>query len=349
MKTPNCLRALLGIFILHAICGCSERKSPDNEIQLWPEIEPFQTGYLKVSDIHEIYYELCGNPDGIPVFVIHGGPGAGCNPIMRRFFNPEKYLIVLHDQRGCGRSRPRNELKDNNTNALVGDIEQLRLHLNLDKIILFGGSWGSALSLAYSEEHSERITAMVLRGIYLATKEEDISYLPRLKYFFPELYQNCLRLMPDSVSELSESLFFSLYQSSTFDEWKIYLEALDRLESAALYLYYDDKHMEEYYDSEENMRELNTIYLIYLHYAVNSSFIEEGQLLENLTKIQDIPVTIVNGRYDITCPPYYAYLLHEKLPGSKLIITEKAGHTMTERTTEIELLKAMVKLENISE
>ena len=190
MKSPNYLKILAGILILTAVFGCSEKKTADTEVNLWPEIEPFDSGYLKVSDIHEIYYELCGNPDGIPVFVIHGGPGAGCSPYMRRFFNPEKYLIVLHDQRGSGKSKPNKELQDNNTNALIRDIEQLRLYLSLDKIILFGGSWGTTLSIAYAEEYPVNVKAMVLRGIYLATQEEEDDYFQRLKEYFPEDTEN---------------------------------------------------------------------------------------------------------------------------------------------------------------
>ena len=241
MKTHNYLNVLLGIFILTAVCGCSERRSPDNEINLWPEIEPFQTGYLKVTDIHEIYYELCGNPDGIPVFVIHGGPGAGCSPYMRRFFNPEKYLIVLHDQRGCWRSKPRLELRDNNIQALVKDIEQLRLYLELDKIVLFGGSWGSTVSLAYAEDYPANIEAMVLRGVFLATSEEFTDYYNLIGKFFPEEYQNIMDLLPDSITEVTDPVLKKLYQS---DERN--LEVITRLESKAERLYITDKELDEY-------------------------------------------------------------------------------------------------------
>ena len=349
MNTHSFLMNAMGIFILIVVYGCSERENPAYETQLWPEIEPFQTGYLEVSDIHEIYYELCGNPDGIPVFVIHGGPGAGCNPYMRRFFDPEKYLIVLHDQRGCGKSKPNAELKDNNTQELVKDIERLREKLNLDKIILFGGSWGTTLSIAYAEECPANVKAMVLRGIYLGIREEREMYYPRLKSFFPELYQNCLDLMPESISELNDSVLFSLSQTLPFEEWKKYLKTIDRLDSRALMLNPDDNYSDEFYNSEENLKWLNSMFTIYYHYIINSFFLEDMQLLNNLSGIQDIPVTIVHGRYDMACPPHYAYLLHQKLPDSRLIITELSGHSMTEKPTEKELLKAMKELENISD
>ena len=345
MKTPNYLKFLIGILILTSVFGCSEKRSSDNETNLWPEIEPFDTGYLKVSDIHEIYYELCGNPDGIPVLVIHGGPGAGCSPYMRRFFNPEKYLIVLHDQRGCWRSKPRLELRDNNTQALVKDIEQLRLHLELDKIILFGGSWGSTVSLAYAEDYPDNVEAMVLRGVFLATRYEiNPDYYNLMGEFFPEEYQNIMDLLPDSISELSDPVLMELYQSD-----KSNLEVITRLESKAEALYVNDKELDEYYSSAENMKKLYNSYGIFYHYLTNFCFLEENQLLNNISKIQGIPTTIINGRHDLICPPKFAYLLHRNLPSSKLIITEKAGHAMSEGPTQTELVKAMKELEVISD
>jgi proline iminopeptidase len=344
MKTPNYLKVLTGILILASLCGCSEKKTANDEINLWPEIEPFDSGYLKVSDIHEIYYELCGNPDGIPVFVIHGGPGAGCSPYMRRFFNPEKYLIVLHDQRGCWRSKPRLELRDNNIQALVKDIEQLRLYLELDKIVLFGGSWGSTLSLAYAEDYPANIEAMVLRGVYLATPEEFPDYYNLIGKFFPEEYQNIMDLLPDSITVVTDPVLMNLYQSDESN-----LEVITRLESKAEGLCITDKELDEYYSSAENMKKLYNLYGIFYHYMTNFCFLEENQLLNNISKIQGIPTTIINGRHDLICPPRYAYILHRNLPGSKLIITEKAGHIMSEGPTQAELVKAMKELKVISD
>jgi proline iminopeptidase len=340
MKTHKYLKVLTGILILISVFGCSERRSSDNETNLWPEIEPFDTGYLQVSDIHEIYYELCGNPDGIPVFVIHGGPGAGCSPYMRRFFNPEKYLIVLHDQRGCWRSKPRLELRDNNIQALVKDIEQLRLYLELDKIVLFGGSWGSTLSLAYAEDYPANIEAMVLRGVYLATPEEFPDYYNLIGKFFPEEYQNIMDLLPDSITVVTDPVLMNLYQSDESN-----LEVITRLESKAEGLCITDKELDEYYSSAENMKKLYNLYGIFYHYMTNFCFLEENQLLNNISKIQGIPTTIINGRHDLICPPRYAYILHRNLPGSKLIITEKAGHIMSEGPNQAELVKAMKELE----
>jgi len=349
MKNLNCVKNLTVILILIALCGCTERKNPNNETELWPEIEPFDTGYLKVSEIHDIYYELCGNPEGIPVFVLHGGPGAGCSPYMRRFFNPEKYLIVLHDQRGSGKSKPTKELAENNTNALISDIEQLRLHLSLDEIILFGGSWGTTLSIAYAEEYPENVKAMVLRGIYLGTHKEETEYFSRLKEYFPGYYQSCMNLMPDSVSDLNNSILYKLTNSDSTDDWKELVKALDRLESNASVLDFDNKSLDELHNSDEYINWLHSLYGIAYHYFVNSLFLEEGQLLDNISKIKGIPATIVHGRYDMICPPVYAYILHQNLPQSKLIIAELAGHFMDEKPIETELVKAMKELENSSD
>jgi proline iminopeptidase len=182
---------------LVAAASCSKVASTE-EMRLWPQIEPFESGYLRVSDVHEIYYELCGNPDGKPVFVLHGGPGAACSPYYRRFFNPEKFLIVLHDQRGCGKSRPFAELRENTTQHLVEDIEKMRKHLDLDKIVLFGGSWGTTLGLAYGETYPENVAGMVLRGVFLATKEElDHYYHGGVSLFFPDVYDRLLSVLPD--------------------------------------------------------------------------------------------------------------------------------------------------------
>lgn len=337
----------VGAILLLLLQCCSNEAELVNETELWPEIEPFQTGYLKVSEIHDIYYELCGNPEGIPVFVIHGGPGAACSPYMRQFFNPEKYLIVLHDQRACGKSKPNKELKDNTTNALIGDIEQLRLHLGLDKIILFGGSWGTTLSIAYAEEYPANVKAMVLRGIYLATYEEENNYFPRLKKYFPDYYQACMNLMPDSVFELNNSILYKLCNSDIDDEWKELIKALDRLEYNASVLKFDNKSLDELHNSDEYISWLHTLYGITYHYLANSCFLGEGQLLDNISKIQGIPVTIVHGRYDLICPPLYAYILHQNLPESKLIITELSGHFMDEKPIEKELLNAMKGHETI--
>jgi proline iminopeptidase len=347
MKINHLLIVLFGGFLL-ITTGCLENNTPHDENSLWPEIEPYDSGYLKVSDIHEIFYELSGNPDGIPVFVIHGGPGGGCSPKMRRFFNPEKYLIIMHDQRGCGRSKPNAELRENNTQGLVEDIELLRVKLDLDKIILFGGSWGSTLSLAYAESYPENISAMVLRGIYLATSAESVIFYETLANHFPELVHQFIGSFPDSTYAFNDSDIFKLFQLEDESERNRYMKQFEKLASKASSLIVDDSAIDEYIASEENFRQIFTMQLVSFYYYANSCFLEEGQLLRDVGKIPDVPVTIVHGRYDMICPPSVAYKLHKKIPGSKLMIMEEAGHSMFDRPIEMELVIAMKELEVIA-
>ncbi len=331
--------------------NCTNDSGSKDEIKLWPEINPFQSGYLKVSDIHEIYYELCGNPEGKPIFIIHGGPGMGCSPYMRRFFNPEKFLIVLHDQRGCGKSKPNAELRENTTQALVEDIEQLRKKLKLGKIILFGGSWGSTLSLAYAETYTENVNGMVLRGIFFASMEEENHIWNGIPKFFPEMAES-LRNALQGYSTIAVANRFpiadrllELIQSGSKSDRERYAKLLSRYEYKACGLNMKDEYLDEYYGTESNIDEIYTNALIEIYYTANRCFLEEGQLLRDIERIQDIPTIIVNGRYDIVCPPYTAYRLHKELPKSKLIITEESGHLLSEKPNERGLLKAVHEFE----
>jgi proline iminopeptidase len=291
---------------------------------------------------------LCGNPDGIPVFVIHGGPGAGCFPKMRRFFNPEKYLIVMHDQRGCGKSKPNAELRDNKTQGLIEDIEQLRVKLDLDKIILFGGSWGSTLSLLYAQNYPENDSAMVLLGIWLATIEEDDFMYESIANHFPELTQRFIASFPDSTYGFNSSDILKLFQLEDENVRNNYMKQFDKLSAKASGISVNDKAIDEYIESEENFRQIYTSQLLFAHYSANGCFLEVGQLLRDIGKIPEVPVTIVHGRYDMLCPPSVAYKLQKRIPGSKLKIIEEAGHSMFEKPIEKELIMAMKELETLS-
>jgi proline iminopeptidase len=331
--------------------NCTNGSGSKHETKLWPEIEPFHSGYLKVSDIHEIYYELCGNPEGKPVFVIHGGPGIGCSPYMRRFFNPEKFLIVLHDQRGSGRSKPKAELRENTIQELVEDIEQLRKKLKIGKIILFGGSWGSTLSLAYAETYPENVDGMVLRGIFFASTEEFNHIWNGIPKFFPEMAESLRNALPGYSSIAVANRFpitdrlLELIQSENKADRERFAKLYSRYEYKACGLNMKDEYLDEYYGTESNVDDIYTNALIEIYYATNRCFLEEGQLLRDIGRIQDIPTIIVNGRYDIVCPPHTAYRLHKELPKSKLIITEESGHLLSEKPNERELLKAMREFE----
>ncbi len=322
---------------------CSKTES-EEENSLWPEIKPFKTDHLKVSDIHKIYYELCGNPKGKPVFVLHGGPGGSSSPYYRRFFNPDRFLIVLHDQRGAGKSKPYAELRQNTTQNLVEDIEKLRRHLKLDKILLFGGSWGSTLALAYGETYPENVSGMVLRGIFTATKAEiDHFYHGGVNKFFPETYGKLIDIVPEAERQSMPRALFKMVQSEN---------RADRLKVSLLWTKYEYKVStletpEELLKSldHEDPEQFYAFALFENYYMANGCFLEEGQLLRNAEKISDIPIILVNGRYDMVCPPISAFRLHKKLPQSKLVIVESAGHWMGDPPVERALLKAMREFE----
>jgi proline iminopeptidase len=351
MKTTRLGRLTLIGIISILFCSCSQNNNTAKDMNLWPEIEPFQSGYFKVSNIHEIYYELCGNPKGKPVFVIHGGPGAGCSPYMRRFFNPDKFLIVLHDQRGSGKSKPNAELRENTTQELVEDIDRLRRKLKVGKIVLFGGSWGSTLSLAYAETYPDNVDGMVLRGIFFASIEEEDHIWNGIPKFFPEIADSLRNALPGYSSSLIANKFpiadrlLELIQSENQADRERYAKLLSRYEYKACGLNIKDEYLNEYYGTESNLDQIYTNALIEIYYTTNRCFLEEGQLLRDIERIQDIPTIIVNGRYDIVCPPYTAYRLNKNLMKSKLLIVEEAGHLMSEKPIEKELLKAMREFE----
>lgn len=339
------LIGILALFVIFnlSILKCSKTPTKE-ENSLWPEIEPFQTDYLKVTDIHKIYYELCGNKQGKPVFVLHGGPGGSSSPYYRRFFNPDEFMIVLHDQRGAGKSKPYAELRENTTQNLVEDIEKLRRHLKLDKILLFGGSWGSTLAIAYSEAYPENVSGMVLRGIFTATKAEiDHFYHGGTSKFFPETYGKLIQAVPEAERSFMPRALFKMVQSE---------DRAERLKYSLLWTKYEYK-LGALETPDELLRELDredpeifyAFALFENYYMANGCFLEEGQLLKNAGKIRDIPIIMVNGRYDMICPPINAYRLHKKLQRSKLVIAESAGHWMGDPPVEKALLEAMKEFE----
>lgn len=330
------------LLALSVILGAFEEVRADEKVELWPEIEPYESGRLRVSDIHEIYYELSGNPDGQPVFVIHGGPGGSSSPYMRRFFNPDKYHIVLHDQRGAGKSKPFAEIKENTTWNLVEDIERLREHLGVGRMILFGGSWGSTLGLAYAETYPRNVEAMVFRGVFTATEEEiDHFYHGGVQKFFPEVYDRLIESLGDNEPGSVPRRLLDLIQSG---------DAVEKVKYSTIWAAYEIKISSIHVPDgvvENILSGLNPVAfgLLENYYMANNCFFEEGQLLDNTDKIQGIPAVLVNGRYDMICPPLAAYRLHKKLPGSRLIIAENSGHWMGEKEIERALISAMKEFE----
>lgn len=315
-------RSVLATLALTACVALAEDRQAG---ELYPPIEPYKTGHLSVGDGHEVYYELCGNPQGKAVFVLHGGPGGGCYPSMRQYYDPQKWLIVLHDQRGAGRSRPYAELRANTTQHLVRDIEKLRELLELDKIYISGGSWGSTLGLAYAEAHPVRVSAMVLRGIFAGTKAEtEHFYGAGTGKFFPDAVARVERelnlrghLTPENVLSRLQSGDKATRQHLAI-EWTWYEVTISLLQC-------DPAR----FDGLKDDPNVYAFALIENHYLAHDCFLEPNQLLRDARRLRDIPITFINGRYDVPCPPITAYRLHKLLPKSKLIIVEKAGHAQT--------------------
>ncbi len=332
-------RYVVRIAFLALIVSSAALSAPPS---LWPEIEPYQSGFLEVSLVHKIHYELCGNREGKPVFVLHGGPGGSCSPYMRRFFDPEKFHIVLHDQRGAGKSTPYAEIKENTTQHLVADIERLRTHLKFDKIILFGGSWGSTLALAYGQAHPEHVSGMVLRGIFTATQAEiDHFYHGAVATYFPNVYEQLVNGLPDPTRRPIPEYLFELIESPDPDLRAKYSRLWAAYEIKICGLEIPDRQVDGI------LKTMNPYAFARLenYYMANGCFLKEGQLLDDAVKLKDIPITMVNGRYDVICPPINAFRLKQKLPHAKLVLAESAGHWMGEKPIERELLRAMREFE----
>ncbi len=337
---------LFSVWSLVVIAACTATATAEGRQpgELFPVPEPLETGYLEVSDLHSIHYMLCGNPQGKPVFVLHGGPGVGFYPRLTRYFDPKKFLIVLHDQRGAGRSRPPGELRQNTTQDLVADIERLRTHLGIKgKIFVFGGSWGSTLALAYAEAHPDRVRGMVLRDIFTGTRNEiENAFVgPAVRSFFPDAVARLEAELPADFGEFTPRRLLKLLTEA--DDALVHKvgNAWIRLYVKTDYMHASDQQVERSwgdYDPRPAAR-------IDCHYATNGSFLMEGQLLRNADKLVDIPVTIINGRYDMICPPITAWRLHQRLPRSKLVIVEEAGHSETEPGTTRALLEAVAEFE----
>jgi len=305
---------------------------------LYDPIEPFDTGRLKVSPLHELYYEQCGNPNGKPVVFLHGGPGAGLVPEYRQFFDPESYRVVLFDQRGSGRSTPHASLEDNTTWHLVSDIEQLREHLRIDAWQLFGGSWGSTLALAYAETHPGRVRELILRGIFLGRPNEaHWSYQAGANAIFPDCWEEYVRLIPEAERG---DLLRAYHRRLTSDDEATRLEAAGAWatwEASLLKLIPDQELINHFADPQVAL----AVARLECHYIVNNCFFEtDNYLIDNVGKIRHIPGVIVQGRYDIVCPVSSAWDLHRAWPEAELKIILDAGHSVTEPGINSALVEA---------
>lgn len=290
----------------------------------FPEIEPFRAGLLKVSGRHEIYYELSGDPLGQSVMVLHGGPGGGSYPSLRRYHDPKRYQIILFDQRGAGKSQPKSETRENTTDDLVEDMEKLRKELDIDKMQLFGGSWGSTLALAYAEKYPQHVDSMVLRGVFLATKKEiDHFYHGGTGQFFPDAYEKLKAVLPSPERLNYPEQLLKLLQTGDEATRQKVGRAWAAFETKTAALETSDEEVE----SLLNQSDCYNFSLLENHYMANGCFIPEGSLLKNAHKLAGIPTVIVHGRYDVICVPQTAYELHKAIPGSRLVIVESAGHS----------------------
>lgn len=296
--------------------------------KLYPPIDPYDRGRLKVSGIHEIYFEVSGNPDGQPVVVCHGGPGGGTTPSMRRFFNPEKYRIILFDQRGCGRSTPHAELRENTTWHLVEDMETLRTHLGIEKWQVFGGSWGSTLALSYAVTHRERVRALVLRGIFTLRRSELLwFYQEGANWVYPEEWEDFLAPIPHVDRA---DMMAAYYQRLTSDDREVQLQAARAWsvwEGSSVSLFPSQERVSSFSNEQFAL----AFARIECHYFVNGGFFDhDGWLLDQAHKLKGIPGVIVQGRHDIVTPAKTAFDLKQAWPDADLVMIPDAGHAASE-------------------
>ena len=309
-------------------------------LNLYPEIKPYDSGFMDVDE-HHVYYEHCGNPNGKPALFLHGGPGGGGSEEVRRFFNPDIYRIIVFDQRGCGRSKPHGCLENNTTWDLVADIEILRENLNIDKWLVFGGSWGSTLSLAYAQAHPKSVSELVLRGIFLLRKEElHWFYQDGASRIFPEAWSGFLDIIDENKRNNLMSSYHEIFKSDDKEKRLKAAIAWSKWEAATSSLAYKPSLVEEFSNPEFAL----AFALIENHYFVNKGWFKtENQIIENIDIIRSIPAVIVQGRYDVVCPMKTAWELSEAWPEAELIVAPASGHTAFEKEITHALISATDK------
>lgn len=306
-----------------------------NTYNLYPELEAYTGSWLKTDGYHEIYYEESGNPNGKPVVFLHGGPGSGCNPSQRRFFDPTHYRIILLDQRGCGKSRPQGSLINNTTADLVKDLESLRQHLNIASWHVFGGSWGSTLALAYATQFPQYVVSLSLRGIFLSRQSELNWFLGEIKQFYPDVWQTLLDYLPteeqgDVLTAFenriaSEDIYISHPAAVA---WNNYESSIMRLDPASAKQSSTVKQPAEE-NPDEQFADIARA-RVQIHYIRHLCFIDGEAILQKAGQLANIPTVIVQGRYDMVCPPETSWLLSRAMPHAEYIIVQDAGHSAME-------------------
>tara|TARA_Y100000996_G_scaffold200126_1_gene156959 strand:- start:591 stop:1562 length:972 start_codon:yes stop_codon:yes gene_type:complete len=305
--------------------------------KLFPQIEPFDKGYID-KGMHSIYYEQCGNPNGKPAIFLHGGPGGGAGKLSRRFFNPKKYRIILFDQRGCGKSKPHTCLEENTTWHLVDDIESIRKLLDIDRWLVFGGSWGSTLAIAYAQSHPDRVTELILRGIFmLRQKELQWFYQYGASEIYPEAWQGFIEEIPEDQRHNLIEAYRLIFNGEDKEKKLSAAKAWSKWEASTSFINHNPEAVKDSVNSEFAL----AFALIENHYFVNKGFLEnENQLLNNIDAIRDIPCVIIQGRYDVVCPPTTAYELYSKWPEADLKIAPFSGHSAFEKEITHLLIEA---------
>lgn len=307
--------------------------------ELYPEIEPYSTGMLELDGRHRMYWEQSGNLRGNPVVFLHGGPGAGAAPAHRRFFDPAHYRVVIFDQRGAGRSTPLGEIRDNTTPHLIGDIERLRAHLGIDRWLVFGGSWGSTLALAYSEAHPERCSGLILRGVFLCRRSEIDWFLYGLKNLFPEAWHRFAGAIPEPERG---DLLAAYHRRLTDPDPKVHMPAARAwsIYEGSCSTLLPSPETVAYFAGDVVALGLARIEA---HYFSHDIFLPENSLLDNIGRVRGIPGVIVQGRYDAVCPIVSADDVHRAWPEAEYIVVPDAGHSAWEPGICAELVKATEK------
>lgn len=310
-------------------------------LKLYPPLEPHISGMLQVSDLHEIYYEVSGAANGKPVVVCHGGPGGGSTPSMRRYFDPAKYKIIIFDQRGCGRSTPHAELRDNNTWALVEDMEKLRDYLRIGQWQVFGGSWGSTLALAYAQSHPDRVSELVLRGIFTLRRSELLwFYQEGASWIFPDAWEAYLAPIPEAERDDMIAAYYLRLTGDDHVEQMRAAKAWSLWEGGAVSLFPSEERMQSFSSDAFAL----AFARIECHYFYNAGFFErDDQLIANLDKVRHIPAVIVQGRYDVVTPMQTAWEMHRAWPEADIQIIQDAGHAASEPGIIDALLRATDK------